>query len=376
MDNNQCEASFEAELKDVFLTEASEMLDDTEDAFIQIEENPQDLTRIDKIFRLIHTIKGSAHVAGFRSLGAFAHCFESLLGELRSGTIPVDTDVVDVLLAGNDRIRLFVSELRENYEAQVAVEDIENKIRAILGKKSPGSAAFHPTSATRPAIKDLSSAAANPSVEKLTLEATPGTISNSPAENKAKSKLTVLICDDEPDLLSMMAEMVEDLGYNVIACSNAVDALKAMQGMRIDVVMTDFSMPGMDGIQFIRKIRSFNQFIPVVVVSGHSSRDHFKIFLEIGVDEFIDKPFSEEVLSAVLQRVEKSQALREALLSISRLTFRAVVSLEKMEFLVTNSNTTDEITAEQQRFSAVLGDLRGLTLQLLDAERAHKKGGG
>jgi len=77
------DASFEIELQDTFLTEAEEMLEDTESAFVAIEANPDDAAKIDKIFRLVHTIKGSAHMAGFVGFGNFAHSFETLLGALR-----------------------------------------------------------------------------------------------------------------------------------------------------------------------------------------------------------------------------------------------------------------------------------------------------
>ena len=77
------EASFEAELRDVFLAEAEEIIEDAEKALMEIEENPDNFQKIDLIFRLIHTIKGSALVAGFKQLGEFAHKFETVLGKIR-----------------------------------------------------------------------------------------------------------------------------------------------------------------------------------------------------------------------------------------------------------------------------------------------------
>jgi DNA-binding response OmpR family regulator len=132
-------------------------------------------------------------------------------------------------------------------------------------------------------------------------------------------------------------------------------------------------MPGMDGFEFVRNIRMFNQFMPIVITSSSSSREHFKEYLEIGVDEFLEKPFTAGELLAVMQRIEKTLLLRESLVSMSRLTFRAFVSLEKMEHMNSVRENHVELSRERKHFLSVLADMRDLTVQLLSADRANKK---
>ncbi len=122
------DASFAAELQRVSLNEAQEILEDTEAAFMKIESNPDDAKTIDKIFRLVHPIKGSAQVAGFVELGNFTHTFENLLGLIRDRKLAVTADVADNLLAGNDSLRLFVAELKKSANADVNCDQVSQRI--------------------------------------------------------------------------------------------------------------------------------------------------------------------------------------------------------------------------------------------------------
>lgn len=68
---------FEKEMKFTFIEEVSQLLSDSEQCFLQLEENPNDTCTIDRIFRIAHNIKGSAKAVGFDELGQFTHEFEN-----------------------------------------------------------------------------------------------------------------------------------------------------------------------------------------------------------------------------------------------------------------------------------------------------------
>ncbi len=109
--------SFES-AKLTFQTEASELLTDMEDALLSLEQAPTDAALINRIFRAVHTIKGSAGVFGFQPVVAFAHTLETELDRVRNGVRKVDGDLIAALLGCMDHLTTMV---------HVAVED-ESKL--------------------------------------------------------------------------------------------------------------------------------------------------------------------------------------------------------------------------------------------------------
>jgi len=353
------EESFALELQNTFLSEAQEMLEETETAFIQIEADPTDSAKIDKIFRLVHTIKGSAHVAGFSDLGAFAHSFETLLGSLRERKLAVTSTIIDVLLAGNDCLKKYVSALNEDKSAKISVSEVEHRIAECL----PESAQRLPN--IDPIPKSFEAAVEAP----LTANAIEKCSQLNKNREQAQTPI-FLICDDEPNILILLEEILVEGGYTVISADNAVKALEIFHSQHIDVIFTDLKMPEMDGIEFVSAVRSSNEFIPIVFLSAHSSRENFKDYLKLRVDSFVEKPFAANEVLAVASRAVRERHLRESILSLSRLSFKAFVSIEKILALTTQ---TEASLLEKDRLDAFMQDIRDATTKLLAAERALKR---
>jgi two-component system chemotaxis sensor kinase CheA len=106
---------FEYDLRSGFLDEAGQMLQDVEQCFLVLEQNPNDAPTLEKIFRLAHNIKGSSKAVGFDGLGAFTHEFESFLLKCKSGEIPITAATVSLLLKCVDHLNQFVAGLRDNH---------------------------------------------------------------------------------------------------------------------------------------------------------------------------------------------------------------------------------------------------------------------
>lgn len=357
------DATFEAELQEVFLNEAQEMLEDTETAFMRIEANPDDGATIDRIFRNVHTIKGSAHVAGFAALGNFAHTFETLLGLLREKKLKATSDIVDVLLAGNDCLRTFVSELRKDSKAVVDCEDVSQRIRSA----TPGDGVVAQIAKGNTAEATVPVTFSQPTKTEKTREQV------APMALEATEKRTFLICDDEPAILELLSDILVRNGYGVLAADNAHKALDLLRQNNVDAIMTDLKMPEMNGIEFVSAVRAFNRFVPIVFVSGHSSREHFKQFLDLGVDSFVEKPFNEADLLGVARRVVREKILRDAVLSLSKLSFRAYVSIQKIRALSSATVSPQERKREEDHLDTCMNDIRKATAALLDSERTLKQ---
>lgn len=99
-----------------FLEESEENLDQLDQDFVSLEQDPRDLQRLDSIYRAIHTIKGTSGFFGFSKLGAVAHAAENLLSRLRDGEIFLTENLTSALLESVDAIRAILANIGEDGE--------------------------------------------------------------------------------------------------------------------------------------------------------------------------------------------------------------------------------------------------------------------
>jgi two-component system chemotaxis sensor kinase CheA len=115
---------FELELKQTFLEEATQLLDDVEQCFLTLESNPSDAGMIERIFRLAHNLKGSAKAVGFKDINEVAHEFENLLLKLKSGAVASSPEIISVMLKTVDWLRQSVESKRGDVSSTIATGDI------------------------------------------------------------------------------------------------------------------------------------------------------------------------------------------------------------------------------------------------------------
>jgi len=93
-----------------FCHEAEELLSGVEDAVLDIEENPGDQEAVNRLFRAMHTIKGSGSMFGFDAIAEFSHHVETVMDKVRNGTVPVTKTLIDLILVSRDRITAMLAE--------------------------------------------------------------------------------------------------------------------------------------------------------------------------------------------------------------------------------------------------------------------------
>lgn len=123
---------FELELKNDFLEEASKLLDDSEQCFLNLESNMNDKTLYEEIFRLAHNLKGSAKAVGFDDLGHLTHQLESLLLKLKNGDIQPNTAIITLLLECNDQLKAVIALLKMDYNAKCDNSSLLDRIQVLL----------------------------------------------------------------------------------------------------------------------------------------------------------------------------------------------------------------------------------------------------
>jgi len=162
------------------------------------------------------------------------------------------------------------------------------------------------------------------------------------------SKATVLVIDDEKDLIEMVRYNLSKEGYDVIAAINGEAGLELALQHGVDAIVLDLMLPGMDGLEVCRRLRSERrtQDVPLIMVTAKSEEADKVIGLEVGADDYLTKPFSPRELAArlkaLLRRATAQQAPREVLRA-GALT----VDLERHE--VSCGSQTIDLTATEFR---------------------------
>jgi DNA-binding response OmpR family regulator len=116
------------------------------------------------------------------------------------------------------------------------------------------------------------------------------------------SRGRILVVDDDPRLLHIVEMYLSIEGYDVVTAENGEDGLKEVESTRPDLVILDIMMPGMDGIEACRRIRTNaeTQSVPVVMFSALSSDDDVERARLAGANHLITKPFNLVGLGSVV----------------------------------------------------------------------------
>ena len=108
-----------------------------------------------------------------------------------------------------------------------------------------------------------------------------------------------LVVDDARAMRTILAKFLGELGFEVREAASGLEALVEIRRKPIpDLVLVDWNMPEMDGCEFLRRIRSEEQFadVPVMMVTTESEMDRVSIALDAGANEYLMKPFDKETL--------------------------------------------------------------------------------
>lgn len=121
------------------------------------------------------------------------------------------------------------------------------------------------------------------------------------------SPLHILIADDVPMNLRVASVLLKGMGHSGMLVPDGEQALRALDQHRFDVVLMDASMPVMDGVEALQKIRAAERLgrphVPVIMVSGHVLPEDRERFLQAGADGFVPKPIQRDALQSELRRV-------------------------------------------------------------------------
>lgn len=120
---------------------------------------------------------------------------------------------------------------------------------------------------------------------------------------------TILVCDDELDIVNALRIYLEAEGYKVLSAYNGLEALEVIKNESVECVLLDIMMPEMDGIQTLVKIRELSN-VPVLFLSAKSEDTDKILGLNLGADDYVTKPFNPvEVIARVKSQLRRYKHL-------------------------------------------------------------------
>lgn len=183
----------------------------------------------------------------------------------------------------------------------------------------------------------------------------------------------VLIVDDEPDLLELVRYNLQAEGYKVLTARDGLEGLRMAKAEKMDLAILDLMMPGMDGNELCRAIRSnpATSGLPVIMLTAKSGDVDKIVSLEIGADDYITKPFNpRELVARVRALLRRSvmkgapEAASEAQLTFGRLT------INRAEYTVHKDGSVVELSPTEYKLLLYMAERKGRVLtrdNLLDA---------
>ena len=122
-------------------------------------------------------------------------------------------------------------------------------------------------------------------------------------------KSRVLVIDDEAAIRDSLRMILEYEDYQFVGAASGQEALDVVKRERPDIVLLDIKMPGMDGMEVLRKLRALDEGLPVVMISGHGNTATAVEAIRSGAIDFLDKPLSSERVIVTLRNVLRQSEL-------------------------------------------------------------------
>ncbi len=193
-------------------------------------------------------------------------------------------------------------------------------------------------------------------------------IQNYPADNGVKSNYTILIVEDNKELLTFLSKHLAKQ-YNVISASNGQVGFNKAVKQVPDLIISDIKMPKMDGIELCKKIKTDAKFrhVPVILLSDNTKENVKLEGLDVGADSYLAKPFNLKELEFVISNMIKSRVqLREQLLDMSKFGLNKLPRNNKdQEFLANLSIVLEKNFSSPQFTTEQMADELNVSRTLL-----------
>ena len=123
-----------------------------------------------------------------------------------------------------------------------------------------------------------------------------------------QKQIKILVIDSEEIILKSIRKVFnndDQTKYFITTCDTAMEGLKLIRNDIYDLVLLDLVMPGINGIEVLKRIKKFNKDIPIVILSGYSSKSSYSDVVSNGAENLLLKPFTTAELKSVVSNIFK-----------------------------------------------------------------------
>jgi DNA-binding NtrC family response regulator len=157
-----------------------------------------------------------------------------------------------------------------------------------------------------------------------------------------EKKISILVVDDEESVRDSLSIWFTEDGYRVGCAENATKALSILESDNYDIILADIKMPGMDGLEMLRRIKSLNKDSIVIVMTAFATVDTAVKALKDGAFDYVTKPFDPDDLSHLIRNASKQISLVQENDTLKR----RVDSLDNVEDLIGKSESIKKVLRE------------------------------
>jgi DNA-binding NtrC family response regulator len=121
--------------------------------------------------------------------------------------------------------------------------------------------------------------------------------------------MKIAIVDDEQDMRQSISQWLALSGFETEAFATAGDALKVISTDYPGIIVTDIKMPGMDGMQFLKKVKGIDSSLPVIMITGHGDVPMAVEAMQLGAFDFLEKPFNPDTMTELAKKATRTRRL-------------------------------------------------------------------
>jgi DNA-binding NtrC family response regulator len=140
-------------------------------------------------------------------------------------------------------------------------------------------------------------------------------------QNDKKAKATIMIVDDDPMVIDLLSEYLEDNTYFIIRASSGGEAVSKIKSARADIALVDLMMPGMDGLETIEQLAAIDPEMVMVLMTGFPTLDSSIKAIKLGASDYILKPFKLEDVNSSVAKAIKERETRQEMKNLQKRVF-------------------------------------------------------
>ncbi|EQC51935.1 response regulator transcription factor [Bacteriovorax sp. DB6_IX] len=294
------------DLKENFMLEATELLDEAEDALLAYDNGADFQDSYNKVFRSFHSLKGASGMFGLDELQEHMHKLESLLDKVKD---EFPDGSVDYFLAGIDQARRYFTEDKIEFDH---VDSFDSK---------PVTAGKTITQRKEDSIESRD------------------------------HRGHIFVVDDEQLILDLLSESLIEAGYRVDCFLDGKEVVDIIDDGTPDLIVSDINMPQMDGLTMVQTLKDKGVTTPVVFVSAFVTKDAVLTGLKSGAHYFIEKPFDEKFLLSLVASIFRSLDAKKV---INRSIDYVMYQFANHEEVLRNAGMEKEIEVMKNEINTLL----------------------